>query len=107
MLSRESLNSFTPVGAHRAIIDLTLSNARRLYSTMENPLGVKGLTTSTTMSTVTLSLPLVSANRALINLTLSNARRFYSSMENPLLVKAKKSFEMRGIFDSLSSRINP
>ena len=29
-----------------ALIDITLSNARRFYSSMENPLGVKGLTTS-------------------------------------------------------------
>ena len=29
-----------------ALIDFTLSNARRFYSSMENPLGVKGLTTS-------------------------------------------------------------
>ena len=26
-----------------ALIDFTLSNARRFYSSMENPLGVKGL----------------------------------------------------------------
>ena len=91
MLRRQSVNSFIPVGAHRALLDLTLSNARRLYSAMENPLGVKGLTTSTTMSTLTLSLRLVSANKALINLTLSNARRFYSSMENSLLVKRLNS----------------
>ena len=29
-----------------ALIDFTLSNARRFYSSMGNPLGVKGLTTS-------------------------------------------------------------
>ena len=36
-------NPFTAVGAHRELIDFTLSNARRVYSSMENPLGVKGL----------------------------------------------------------------
>ena len=28
-----------------ALMDFTLSNARRFYSSMENPLGVKGLKT--------------------------------------------------------------
>ena len=37
------LNPFTPVGAHRAILDFTLSNARRFHSLMGNPLGVNGL----------------------------------------------------------------
>ena len=39
------LNALTAVGALRALIAFTLSNARRFYSPMENPLAVKGLTT--------------------------------------------------------------
>ena len=35
--------AFNPVGAHRALIDFTLSNARPFYSSMGNPLGVKGI----------------------------------------------------------------
>ena len=40
-----SFNPFSAVGVLRALslIDFTLSNARRFYSPMENPLGVKGL----------------------------------------------------------------
>ena len=37
------LNPFTAVGAHRALIDFTLSNARRFYSSMGNALAAKGL----------------------------------------------------------------
>ena len=36
-------NPFTAVGAHRALIDFTLSNARRFYSSMGNPLAVERL----------------------------------------------------------------
>ena len=79
-----------------ALIDFTLSNARRFYSSMENPLGVKGLTTSSPKTYVPIN-PLI-PNSAKWHLeillcltpgdfTLSNARRFYSSMENPLGVK--------------------
>ena len=42
-LGSERVNPFTAVSAHKAIIDFTLSNARRFYSSMENPLAVKGL----------------------------------------------------------------
>ena len=38
-----TFNPFRPVGAHRATYSFTLSNARRFYSSMANPLGVKGL----------------------------------------------------------------
>ena len=38
------LNALTAVGALTALIDFTLSNARRFYSSMGNPLAVKGLT---------------------------------------------------------------
>jgi len=41
------LNALTAVGALRALIDFT--NVRRFYSSMGNPLAVKGLTTSKTM----------------------------------------------------------
>ena len=37
------------------LIDFTLSNARRVYSSMGNPLAVKGLTTSKTMSPLRVS----------------------------------------------------
>ena len=37
----------------RALIDFTLSNARRFYSSMGNPLDEKGLTTSKTVSPLT------------------------------------------------------
>ena len=42
-LKHIEIKSVTAVGAHRALIDFTLSNARRFYSSMENPLAVKGL----------------------------------------------------------------
>ena len=32
------INPFTPVGTHRALLDFTLSNARRFYSSMREPL---------------------------------------------------------------------
>ena len=37
------LNDFTAVGALRALIDFTLSNARRFYMSMGIPLAMKGL----------------------------------------------------------------
>ena len=40
------INALTAVGALMAVIDFTLSNARRFYSSTGNPLAVKGLTTS-------------------------------------------------------------
>ena len=46
------MNALTAVDAlmHDTYTDFTLSNARRFYSSMGNPLAVKGLTTSKTMS---------------------------------------------------------
>ena len=38
-----SFNHLTAVGVLRALTAFTLSNARRFYSSMENPLTVKGL----------------------------------------------------------------
>ena len=38
-----AISALTAVGALRALIDFTLSNARRFYSSMGNPLAVKGL----------------------------------------------------------------
>ena len=43
-------NPLTAEWALRALRDFTLSNARRFYSSMGNPLDGKGLTTSKTMS---------------------------------------------------------
>ena len=37
------INALTTVGALMTLIDFTLSNARRFYSSMENPLAVNGL----------------------------------------------------------------
>ena len=42
--------TLTAVGAFVTLTDFTLSNARRFYSSMGNPLALKGLTTSKTMS---------------------------------------------------------
>ena len=41
-----AVNALTAVGALRALIDFTLSNARRFYSSMEITLEVKGLNVS-------------------------------------------------------------
>ena len=83
------VNPFTAVGA-QALIDFTLSNTRRFYSSMGIPLAVKGLTTSKPVSPFNNPLTTVGAQRALIDFTLSNARRFYSSMGNALAVKGLK-----------------
>ena len=40
------INHFTAIRAHMAFRDFTLSNARRSYLSMENPLAVRGLTIS-------------------------------------------------------------
>ena len=39
-----SIQPFKPYECQMALIDFTLSNARRFYSSMGNPLGLKGLT---------------------------------------------------------------
>ena len=70
------LNPFTPKSD---LIDFALSNARRLYSSKGDPLGVNGLKT--------ISLNPFSPKSDLIDFTLSNARRFYSSKGDPLGVK--------------------
>ena len=46
-------NALTAVGALMTLIDFTLSNARRFYSSMGNLLDGTGLTTSKTMSLLT------------------------------------------------------
>ena len=38
-----TFNTLSAVGALMTLIDFTLSNARRFYSSMRNPLAVKGL----------------------------------------------------------------
>ena len=89
MSSNDTFNALTALGALRALIDFTLSNARRFYSSMGNPLPVKGLTASNVPIN---ALTAVGALRALTDFTLSNARRFYSSMGNPLPVKGLTTF---------------
>ena len=42
-VTQDYLNALTAVGALMTLIDFTLSNARRFYSSMGNPLAVKGL----------------------------------------------------------------
>ena len=44
-----TFNALTPEGALKTLIDFTLSNARRFYSSMGNPFAVKLLTTSKTV----------------------------------------------------------
>ena len=48
----EDLNPLTAEWALRALIDFTLSNARRFYSSMGNPLDGKGLIVSTDISRI-------------------------------------------------------
>ena len=45
MLQWQKDNSFNALPALVTLIDFTLSNARRFYSSMENPLAVKELRT--------------------------------------------------------------
>ena len=69
------------VSALMTLIDFTLSNARRFYSSMGNPSDTEGLTTP---KTVPINPPVsVSALMRLRDFSLSNARRFYSSMGDP------------------------
>ena len=81
-----NLNPLTAEWALRALIDFTLSNPRRFYSSMGNPLAGKGLTASKNYVPIN---PLTAewALRAPIDFTLSKARRFYWSMGNPLAGK--------------------
>ena len=72
-----------PFSAKDVLIDFTLSNARRVYSSKGNPLALKGLKT--------ISLNPFSAKDVLIDITLSNVRRFYSSKGNPLALKGLMS----------------
>ena len=86
------LNPFPAEWVLRALIDFTLSNARRFYSSMGNPLYGKGLTTSKTVPIN--PFPAEWVLRALIDFTLSNARRFYSSMGNPLYGKGLRHYQL-------------
>ena len=65
---------WVPIGTY---IDFTLSNTRRFYSSMGNPLGRKGLTSSKTMSPFN-PFPPVSANWHL--------HRFYSVKRQTILL---------------------
>ena len=47
-----NLNALTTVGALMTLIDFTLSNARRFYSSMGNPLAAKGLIQLTILATI-------------------------------------------------------
>ena len=76
-----SFNPFTPKSD---LIDFTLSNARRFYSSKGDSLGVKGLKT--------ISLNPFTPKSDLIDFTLSNVRRLYSSKGDPLGVKWLKGF---------------
>ena len=58
------------------LLDFTLSNARRFYSSMGKPSDTEGLTTPKPSVSV-------SALMTLLDFTLSNARRFYLSMGKP------------------------
>ena len=42
---KETLKPFKPHEGQMALVDFSLSNARQFYSSMGNPLGLKGLTT--------------------------------------------------------------
>ena len=56
------ISALTAIGALMTVIDFTLSNARRFYLSMGNPLAVKGLlTTSKTMSPLINALTAVGA----------------------------------------------
>ena len=64
-----------PFTAKSGLIDFTVSNTRRFYSSKGDPLGVKALKT--------ISLNPFTPKSDLIDFTLSNARRFYSSKGDP------------------------
>ena len=70
------------MSAQGTYTDLSLSNARRFYSSMGNLLDGKGLTAKNYVPFN--ALPNEWVLKAFIDLTLSNARRFYSSMGNLL-----------------------
>ena len=61
------------------LIDFTLSDTRRFYSSLEAASRVKRITTSRSTQKLCLLLRVI-----LIDFTLSNARRFYSSTETSL-----------------------
>ena len=77
------MNPFKPKSE---LIDFTLSNARRFYSSNGDPFGVKGLKNSS------LLINPFKLKSELIDLTLSNARRFYSSKGDPMGVKGLKTY---------------
>ena len=52
-----TLNPSVSVSALMTLIDFTLSNTRRFYSSMENPSDTEGLTTPKTMSPLPVSVP--------------------------------------------------
>ena len=68
-----------PFPAQDQLIDFTLSNVRRFYSTNGDPLGSKGLKSY-------LPQPFPAQDR-LVDFTLSNTRQFYLSKRDPLGTK--------------------
>ena len=78
---------FYPFTPKSDLLDFTLSNARRFYSSKGDTLGVKGLKT--------IFLNSFSPKSDLIDFTLSNARRFHSSKGEPLGVKGLNMSQVR------------
>ena len=76
------LNPLTAKWALRALIDLTLSNARRFYSTMGNPLDGKGLTSLLSTKTLCATSHSIAAIQNLPNIS-SCMQRVLSS--NPVM----------------------
>ena len=60
------INALTAIGALRALIGFALSNARRFYSSMRNPLAVKGLKLIFSVLKVLHKLNLISKIKTLV-----------------------------------------
>ena len=90
--------SFNPFNAKDVLIEFTLSNARRFYSSKGNPLALKGFKK-------TILLNPFSAKDILINFTLSNARRFYLSKGNPLALNGLNDQNMVQLYDFLFCKL--
>ena len=72
------INALTAIGALRALIGFALSNARRFYSSMRNPLAVKGLKLIFSVLKVLHKLNLISRIKTLVRtLMQSNLKRFH------------------------------
>ena len=72
------INALTAIGALRALIDFAVSNARRFYSSMRNPLAVKGLKLIFFVLKVLHKLNLISRIKTPVRtLMQSNLKRFH------------------------------